>query len=102
MGNEVANIEWDFQAVTFKSEIEQLEKILKRYNIKFDDYYLAVMKFIAQPKKGESYFIIAVQLYLKGIEGDWTGKWTIIQGDDTIIEELEKIENNRLLEKQYL
>lgn len=101
MGNEVANIEWDFDSTDFKYEIMQLEKVLKKNNVKTDDYYLAVMKFRAIDAT-TSYYIIVVGCIIRGIQGDWKGKWTMVQGDDSIIEEIEKRESSRIFEKSYL
>ena len=103
IGNEVANIEWNFQVTNFKNEITQLQKIINKNNIKYDDYFLSIMKLKATVENVEPYYIIVVGCILKEVTGNrWMGKWTIIEGDDSIIEEIEKIESNRISEKSYL
>ena len=102
VGNGVANTEWNFQSVSFNKELDILEKILRKHGVSIDDYYLAIMKFIAINDDGSSFYVIVASCYLKGISNDWKGTWTIIEGEDTIIEEIEKSESNRISEKQYL
>lgn len=100
IGTYVQNNEWDFNATQFNKEVTDLARILKDHDVKFDDYYLAVMKFIVINPDETFYYLIQVGCLINGVSNKWVGKWVLIEGSNEIVEEIQKIESDKVSPKQ--
>lgn len=92
--------EWNFEATSFNDEIIELGKILKKHSVEFDDYYLAIMKFIAINPDQSYFYIIKVGVIIKGVQNDWVATWVLYEGIKEPVEEIKKIESDKLSPKQ--
>lgn len=96
----VKSHEWDFEATSFDDEVVELAKILKKHGVKFEDYYLTVMKFISMNPDETYFYIIKIGVVIDGIQHTWIAKWTLVEGINEIVEEIKKIESDKLSPKQ--